>query len=337
MSLTQTEFDLNSKALTEAFTIEALIERKIAPTETRILEFDVPPGNIAYNPSKVFYVDGQALIMSRVDDRNDELDSRSWVYNYQEDAGRKLSRFNKLSFPWQDPFATHIQNKLIIGGVKVTRDPNNPSEVLSIATEMMIGNNLDDLEPLCTIEGQKDVRPVDMSNAYRELVGVYGRPQNGHATGDISYTEVETPYQITTEIVKNAPIITKGIFKEGIWCGGNDAIHLSNGHNLVLGHVGRYKLQFPDKKEYHGMHFIHDPITNRIYDLVINGSELDYRTSLDIDPSHQEICFSGGFDEEPDALTLAERLRDIGNLVLKATCGLGDSGAGHGLIRLHAA
>jgi len=334
MSLTQTEFSPNSKALTEAFTIEALIERKVAPTETRILEFEVPSGYMALNPSKVFYVDGQALIMSRVDNCNDELDSRSWIYKYHEDSDRKLSRFNELSFPWQDPFATHIQGKLIVGGVRVTRNPDNSSEVLSIATEMMIGSNFDDLEPLCTIYGQKDVRPVDMSNAYRKLVGVYGRVQNGHATGDISYTEVETPYDITSEIVKNAPIITKGLFKEDIWCGSNDAIHLSNGHNLVLGHVARYKPLLPEKKEYHGMHFIHDPFTNRIYDLTINSSEIDYRV---IDPSGENICFSGGFDEEPEISTLPRILKDIGNLVLKASYGLGDCAAGHGLIKLRAA
>jgi hypothetical protein len=204
---------------------------------------------------------------------------------------------------------------------------------------MMIGKTLDDLKLLCTIRGQKDVRPLDMSNNYRKLVGVYGRPQDGHATGDISYVEVETPYHITEDIVLQAPIITKGLFPEGVWCGANDAIHLSNGHNLVLGHVARYNLLALRGKEYHGMHLFHDPMSNRIYNLDINGSGTDYPPIDGLDLLNANIHFSGGADEELDPTSLLVKvIRDIGNLsLIKTTCGLGDGGAGRGGLKVSVA
>jgi len=317
---------------TEALSIESLIDSKVAPIDAKLIEFaDLPPDYIAYNPSKVFYVKGQALILSRVDNRYDELDSRTWIYKYHEDYDRKLSRFSDLTLPWQDPFATHVQGKLIIGGVRVTRNPKNPSEVQSIATEMMIGDSLDDLEMLCSIEGQKDVRPVDMSNEYRKLMGIYGRPQTGHATGDISFTTVETPYLLTNDIVKQAPVITRGIFKDGIWCGANDAKHLSNGHNLVVGHVARYNPNDPRLKEYHGIYFMHDPETNSIYSLQPGPSKTDFPPIRDRDPSFGEIYFAGGIDEEPDITAIS---RDIGHLIVKTTCGLGDAASGRSVSKL---
>jgi|SRR5665213_3634929 len=316
----------------EAISLESLIDERTFPTNAKLIEFaDLPPDCVAYNPSKVFYDNGEALIMVRVELRKDELSSETWVYRYQDEYDEKLNRNGDLVLPWQDPFAAHVQGKLITGGVRVFRNPNNLAELESFCTEMMIGDTLDDQELLCRIWGMKDVRPVDMSTNYRKRMGIYGRPQNGHATGDISYAEVETPYHLTEAIVKQAQVITKGKFKDGIWCGANDALHLSNGHNLVGGHVGRYNPYNSLKKEYRGLLFIHDPITNEIYDLKIGPSKSDFPGDF------EDIYFTGGFHEEPDAPTMIPRHRNIENLRLVLTGGVGDAAVSNCVMIMSAA
>jgi hypothetical protein len=324
----------------EATSIELLMSERAIPTETTELRFaDLPPDYLAYNPSKVFYVKEQPVIAVRVEPRNDELASQVqfYKYNYRQ-LGKPLERYNDLTFPWQDPFVARVQNQLIIGGVRILPDQLDPTKY-TYFTEFYIGSSLDNMNFLTRgPDKEKDIRLVDMSRNGIGMVGVYGRPQNGHATGDISFTTINNPYELTADTIKNAPIITKGLFKEGVWCGANDAIQLSSGHNLVLGHVARFQPDSPDKKEYHGIHFRHDPNTGTIYGLTIAAIKNDFPPITARDSTLDNVYFMGGIHEDRRMNSKLNKFGDRKKEVkLRISCGLGDAAVGGCMITLKSA
>ena len=162
-------------------------------------------------------------------------------------------------------------------------------------------------------------------------VGVFGRPQFGHATGDISFNTIDNPYELSPSVIDNAQIITQGKFEKGMWCGVNDAVHLGNGQIAVLGHLARFNPNNPILKQYCGLKFIYDTNTDTIYDEAIFALRKDLTTTeiINMSQENEDVVFAGGFHHEDiDRATKLARLGDKALEAFRVSFGLSDDSFG---------
>lgn len=240
-----------------------------------------------YNITAPFEDDGEQVIAGRVEHRDSE---RSEVMFFVNRRGEWVPRRGAPVFGLQDPFFSFVQGELVVGGVEVYFDANDPHYVTSWRTVFYRGPRISGLKPFA--KGpltMKDIRLVDLKNG---KIGVFTRPMLVEgARAMIGYTEIDDLSELTEEVVDRADLL-RHQFLSDEWGGANEAHLLSNGKIGVLGHIAR--MENNNIRHYYPMVFSLDPAQRRHSPVRIIASRDMFPDGPAKRPDLQDVLFSGG-------------------------------------------
>jgi len=254
---------------------------------SRKLTFGQVGGRDVYNISAPFEDEGKLLLAGRVEGRETEF-SEVLIFRLNGEVWEPDSRFAPL--PLQDPFHTRIDGELILGGVSLIRDKDDPERIASWVTTFFRGESPAALKPFLTgPDHMKDVRLVELPGGG---VGVLSRPQGEKGgRGKIGFTRAASLEAVTSAAIAEAPLF-EGMFPEEEWGGANEAHALKNGLIGVLGHAAWFDGE--GNRHYYPMTFAFDPATRERTPMKIFAERADLPEGPAKRPDLTDILFSGG-------------------------------------------
>lgn len=260
---------------------------------SRKLVFDRVNGRDVYNISAPFEDDGKLLLAGRVEGRETEF-SEVLFFRLNGEVWEPDERFAPL--PLQDPFHTRIGGELILGGVSLIRDKDDPERIASWVTTFYRVESPISLKPFLTgPDHMKDVRLVELPGGG---VGVLSRPQGDKGgRGKIGFTRAASLEAVTAAEISEAPLF-EGMFREEEWGGANEAHVLANGLIGVLGHAACFDGE--ENRHYYPMTFAFDPATKERTPMKIIAERADLPDGPAKRPDLEDILFSGGLIRRGD-------------------------------------
>lgn len=197
-----------------------------------ILKFCGVDGLDVYNTSVPFIDGGRTIIAGRVESRDSER-SRTMFF---EGSGTEWSLMPDAPvFELQDPFVTHIDGELVLGGVYVDWDKNP----IYYETQFYRGKSIYELKYVFSGPGyMKDIRLLQLADG---RIAVFSRPNDEaikkkySCVCKVGFAIAENMGDITPEFIYNAPFIEK-LFPDNEWGGCNQLYDLGSGKIGVIGH-----------------------------------------------------------------------------------------------------
>lgn len=246
-----------------------------------------------YNVTAPFLDEGEWVIAGRVEDRASE---RSSIMFFVEKNGKWTPREGAPVFELQDPFFTFVRGELVLGGVQVFFDPDDPHYVTTWRTVFYRGYRVRELREFA--QGpltMKDVRLIDQQNG---RIGVFTRPMPvGDARAMIGYAEISDLDELTEDLMANAEVL-KGQFLKVEWGGANEVHLLNNGKLGVLGHVAW--MDYGNIRHYYPMVFALDPATRAHTPLKMIATRSLFPEGPAKRPDLEDVLFSGGLRRNGD-------------------------------------
>ncbi|MDG0810263.1 DUF1861 family protein [Cohnella rhizosphaerae] len=194
------------------------------------------------------------------------------------------------------PFFTFVRGELVLGGVQVFFDPDDPHYVTTWRTVFYRGYRVRELREFA--QGpltMKDVRLIDQQNG---KIGVFTRPMPvGDARAMIGYAEISDLDELTEELMANAGVL-KGQFLKVEWGGANEIHLLNNGKLGVLGHVAW--MDYGNIRHYYPMVFALDPATRAHTPLKLIATRSLFPEGPAKRPDLEDVLFSGGLRRNGD-------------------------------------
>ncbi|KKR05833.1 MAG: hypothetical protein UT34_C0002G0340 [candidate division WS6 bacterium GW2011_GWF2_39_15] len=227
----------------------------------KLENFQVPDGHDVYNPTIPFMYNGREIVAIRLEPRINEF--ASIVVFYQKDGKNRWVRDHKLpSFSMQDPFITKTRNEYILGGVKVTPNPNFPNES-NYSTVIYVGKSLENM--FLYYESPNKMKGIRILELENRKIAVFSRPQvlsskDPMGRGRIAFALIDNLTQITVGI-QRAEII-EGLYKDEEWGGCNEVHELDNGDLGILGHIAYFDEK--GNRHYHVTTFEFNPTTKKV-------------------------------------------------------------------------
>ncbi|WP_058303009.1 DUF1861 family protein [Gorillibacterium timonense] len=275
--------------------LEEYRERRSAATASsaRKLEFDRVDGKDVYNITAPFEDEGEWKLAGRVEGRDTEF-SEVLIFHLNGEVWEPDARYAPL--PLQDPFYTRIGGELILGGVSLIPDKDDPHRIASWVTAFRRGAALSGLTPFLTgPDHMKDVRLVELPDGE---IGVLSRPQGEKGgRGKIGFTRASSLTAVTAEEIAAAPLF-ESMFPDEEWGGANEAHVLKNGLIGVLGHVASF--DEAGDRHYYPMTFAFDPATRNRTPMKIIAERADLPAGPAKRPDLADILFSGGLIRHED-------------------------------------
>jgi hypothetical protein len=240
-----------------------------------------------YNITAPFMDDGEQVIAGRVEDRYKEASEIMFFVNRK---GEWVPRPGSPVYALQDPFISFIQGELVVGGVEVYFDADDPHFVTSWRTVFYRGTRIGSLEPFA--KGpltMKDIRLVDLGN---RRIGVFTRPMMVEgARAKIGYSEISDLTELTEEVIERAELL-HNLFVPEEWGGANEPHVLANGTIGVLGHIAR--MEKNNIRHYYPMTFAFDPATRIHSPIKLILSRDMFPEGPAKRPDLEDVLFSGG-------------------------------------------
>ncbi len=278
---------------------------------------DVPGSHIAYNPSGIWTVNGRDILYARVEpDRSDSLSSHlgnSVIRPYLIIPGNpdaELEPYHDApEMVGEDAALTRVNRRLGNGALEQVWllsyvDPkpkrDKPNEVDTLCTRFWCGPDLAKLEHIADgPEWMKDIRIANGRGPLGTELGIYGRPQTEPDSGNITYAPIDDIYQLTPEVIADAPYIDEGLLAigSGIWGGVNDVIGHRNGVNLLLAHKAWRDGPGGIARHYRSVMYEHDTATNGIIDLGVFATASMFPMGTvkdDLQADLSDVVFTGG-------------------------------------------
>ena len=299
-------------------------------------------GYDGYNPSPIIAVrvrrTDQAetnVIIIRTERRQQPFVPETRFCRYDESGEcHELEEIARM--PWEDPHVVVLPDgRIVMSGVRVDWNADNPSKADRFATEFYIGESLDTMRFLGRSPyGHKDSRLIVHKDG---TIGLYIRPQQRLHEGKIAYTELADIEELagTDEthtaqaVYERATLLGAGIFGEGTWGGPNDAHDLGNGWDMILGHIATTlkhesgTVVRDDRGEayvvYSGFILLHHRPSGRVFVTRPHALAEDFPWSGQCKRDTLErVVFSAGIHSP-------EFHQDTGHLVMVASYGLRDA------------
>ncbi|MFD0960921.1 DUF1861 family protein [Paenibacillus chungangensis] len=251
------------------------------------LRFEGVDGRDVYNITAAFPDAGASVLAGRVEARDTEF---SCVKFFRQKDSRWQVDEALPELDWQDPFYTFIGEELILGGVCVIEDKDNPGQIVSWETVFYRGANVAVLQPfLVGPSHMKDIRLVQLADG---AIGVFTRPQGKKGgRGKIGFFKAASLEAITQEAIAGAPLL-EGMFMDEEWGGANEAHLLANGLIGVLGHIAW--LDEAGHRHYYAMTFALNPDTLARTTLKLVAERADFPDGPAKRSDLQDVIFSGG-------------------------------------------
>jgi hypothetical protein len=245
-----------------------------------------------YNITAPFLDEGRRVLAGRVEARDCE---DSEIMFFTERDGIWSPQEGAPVFRLQDPFFTHVDGELVLGGVQIYPHPGLPGE-LKWRTLMYKGPSLAKLQLFFTgPEGMKDIRLVQLPGGD---IAVFTRPQGQKGgRGKIGFIRVGGLEQLSAQLVQDAPLLEEQ-FAEGEWGGVNEAMVLANGLVGVLGHIARFDEN--GNRNYYPMVFALNPDTGEHSEIEIIAVRDDFIPGPAKRKDLTNVVFSGGIVRRTD-------------------------------------
>jgi len=285
--------------------INELLEHRREPWALGwIMDFGTGPGNVYNSSASVWDSESNRWISAVREENGGEFSSQirfsSRVSDNPAETNRyepNISNLSELSLPYicQDPSLKRIYDDWFITQVEV--DPkslNNASQDAYYTSAVYAGKRLDNLRLIARSPNKmKGVHLVGLPN---RRIGIFTRPQcpgdpARGGLGKAGFTVVESPDEITIDVLAAAPLIPELFSDEaGEWGGVNDAFLLPNGDLAVLGHIARFEpSEIKDSRGYYPIFFTFNPNSGQVNHLQILATVTDLRFNGQIKAARPDL------------------------------------------------
>lgn len=263
-------------------------------------------GKDVYNITAPFEWEGKTLLAGRVEDRNSE---HSEVIFFEQKEEDWIPVLNAPVLQLQDPFITKVDNLLVVGGVEIFPDEENP-EALCWRTIFYKGETLRDLKRFAKgPDKMKDIRLLQLPDN-RILTAV--RPQGAiGGRGKIGFVIIDSLTELTEEKINEACILQDQFIEEE-WGGCNEMHLLSDEKIGVLSHIACFDEE--GGRHYYSTCFIYDWKTGEYTPMKMISERKDFAPGESKRPDLEDVIFSGGLIREAGKKT-------------QLYCGVGDAEA----------
>lgn len=245
-----------------------------------------------YNITAPFEWDGRTLLAGRVEERDSEH-SEVVFFEQKKDCWVLFSDAPVLKL--QDPFVAKVDGMLIVGGVEVFPDSENPDR-LRWRTVFYKGEKLNDLKKFARgPDGMKDIRLLQLRDG-RILTAV--RPQGAvGGRGKIGFMVINCLEELTEERIVNTPVLD-GQFTDAEWGGCNELHLLTDKRVGVLSHIACFDGR--GNRHYYPSCFIYDVETGEYTAMKIISERKDFAPGESKRADLEDVVFSGGLVRRGD-------------------------------------
>lgn len=256
-----------------------------------------------YNITPPFSSDGKTWIAGRVESRDNEY---SRIGFFEEGDGEWVEAETEPII-LQDPFVTRIRGELILGGVEVFDDEENPGR-LNYRTVFYRGDGIWNLTRFASgPDRMKDIRLCEMEDG---RILAFTRPQGEKGgRGKIGWCLLDGLEELTEEKLNQAVLMEEQFMPEE-W-GGANQLHRIGGRKIgVLSHIARFDEE--GNRHYYSTAFCFDPETGEYGPMKMIAERKYFQPGPSKRPDLEDVIFSGG-------------LLRLGNGKAELYCGVGDA------------
>lgn len=245
-----------------------------------------------YNITAPFEWEGKTLLAGRVEDRESEH-SEVVFFEQEKDAWVPVPETPVLKL--QDPFVAKVDDLLVVGGVEVFPDKENPG-ALCWRTIFYKGKSLKELERFAKgPDRMKDIRLLQLEDG-RILAAV--RPQGKiGGRGKIGFTVLNSLSELTEENIEKAHILEAQFVQEE-WGGCNEMHLLPNGKIGVLSHIACFDEE--GNRHYYATCFTYDVISEEYTPMKMISQRKDFAPGDSKRSDLEDVIFSGGLIRRND-------------------------------------
>lgn len=256
-----------------------------------------------YNITSPFSSDGKVWIAGRVEARDSEY---SRIGFFEERDGEWVEAETE-PIHLQDPFVTRISGELILGGVEVFDDEENPGR-LNYRTVFYRGAGIWDLTRFASgPDRMKDIRLCEMKDG---KILVFTRPQGEKGgRGKIGWCFINCLEELTPEKLEQA-ILMEDQFIPEEWGGANQLHQIRGGKIGVVSHIARFDEE--GNRHYYSTAFCFDPETGKYCPMKMIAQRKYFQPGPSKRPDLEDVVFSGG-------------LLRLGNGRAELYCGVSDA------------
>lgn len=256
-----------------------------------------------YNITSPFINSGKTVLAGRVESKfgNDSMVS---FFEKYEDVWCHVLESPVMNL--EDPFFTRIGNELVVGGVEVFKDINNPYNLIW-RTIIYKGRDIFHLKLFFVgPDGMKDLRITELKDG---SIGVLTRPQGAKGgRGKIGFIKINRLNDLSIGVIQDAPILND-FFNDEEWGGINSIYPIDRNNIGLLGHIA--KIDETGMKHYYSMAFVLDINSMEYKDVQIIAERSDFLPGPSKDKTLYDVVFSGGLTFNGKRATLYAGISDI--------------------------
>lgn len=249
-----------------------------------------------YNITAPFEVQGEKWIVGRVEERESEYSN---IIFFRQKADYWEAAEEILPIALQDPFVTKVKEEIILGGVEVFDDTENPGQ-LNYRTVFYRGTSLQGLKKFAQgPDRMKDIRLCMMKD---ERILVLTRPQGVvGGRGKIGYLFISDLDELNAESIGNAVILENQFIQEE-WGGANELHLLNNGRIGVLSHIAKFDEE--GNRHYYATAFCFNPDTGAYSPMQMIAARKNFEAGACKRPDLCDVIFSGGLVRKEKTIEL---------------------------------
>ncbi|WP_446897513.1 DUF1861 family protein [Clostridium sp. LBM24168] len=239
-----------------------------------------------YNITAPFINRGRVVIAGRVESKMGNDSMVSFFEKYQ-DAWCHIIESPVMNL--EDPFFTKIGDDMIVGGVEVFKDINNPYNLIW-RTIIYKGKDIFHLKLFFVgPDGMKDLRITELKDG---SIGVLTRPQGARGgKGKIGFIKIKRLNDLSIGVIEDAPILND-FFSDEEWGGINSIYPIDENNIGLLGHIA--KIDETGMKHYYSMTFVLDINSMTYKDVCIIAERKDFLPGPSKDKMLYDVVFGGG-------------------------------------------
>lgn len=266
--------------------VEEFGQRNEKDAASRLHFYGAGENKDVYNITAPFEDGGAQYIAGRVESRDSEYSQVVFFKGsgYEWTADDALPRLDL-----QDPFVCRIDGQLVVGGVEVFDDEENPGQ-LNYRTVFYKGEHLAGLQRFTHgPDRMKDIRLHQLADG---RVLVMTRPQGAvGGQGKIGWIILDDLSQLDIAHIEQATILEQQFLPEE-WGGANELHALGGSKVGVLAHIARYDEK--GDRHYHSAAFVFDWSTGEYSPMKIIAMRCNFQDGPSKRPDLEDVIFSGG-------------------------------------------
>lgn len=256
-----------------------------------------------YNITAPFLNNGTTVIAGRVESKRTN-DSMVLFFEKYENAWCHIIESPVMNL--EDPFFTKIGKEMVVGGVEVFNDINDPNNLIW-RTIIYKGKDIFHLKLFFVgPEGMKDLRITELKDG---TIGVLTRPQGAKGgRGKIGFAKIKRLNDLSMGVIEDAPILND-FFSNDEWGGINSIYPIDQNNIGLLGHIA--KIDERGMKHYYSMTFVLDINSMAYKDVQIIAKRDDFLPGPSKNETLYDVVFSGGLTFRGKKAILYAGISDI--------------------------